>query len=75
MRLPVKRKRGITSSSSPRAHEPASLGARPRIAAGPRSHGVARQALISARMALDDVNDAFAAMERQEGIRSVLTFS
>jgi S-(hydroxymethyl)glutathione dehydrogenase/alcohol dehydrogenase len=32
------------------------------------------EALISARMALDDVNDAFAAMERQEGIRSVLTF-
>jgi Zn-dependent alcohol dehydrogenase len=25
-------------------------------------------------MALDDVNEAFAAMERQEGIRSVLTF-
>jgi S-(hydroxymethyl)glutathione dehydrogenase/alcohol dehydrogenase len=33
------------------------------------------EALISARMALDDVNDAFAAMERQEGIRSVLTFA
>jgi S-(hydroxymethyl)glutathione dehydrogenase/alcohol dehydrogenase len=32
------------------------------------------EALISARMALDDVNEAFAAMERQEGIRSVLTF-
>jgi len=33
------------------------------------------EALIAARMALDDVNDAFAAMERQEGIRSVLTFA
>jgi len=33
------------------------------------------EALISARMALDDVNDAFAAMVRQEGIRSVLTFA
>ena len=32
------------------------------------------EALISARMPLRDVNDAFAAMERQEGIRSVLTF-
>jgi S-(hydroxymethyl)glutathione dehydrogenase / alcohol dehydrogenase len=32
------------------------------------------EALISARLPLDDVNDAFAAMERQEGIRSVLTF-
>jgi len=32
------------------------------------------EALISARMPLDDVNEAFAAMERQEGIRSVLTF-
>jgi S-(hydroxymethyl)glutathione dehydrogenase / alcohol dehydrogenase len=30
--------------------------------------------LISRRMALDDVNEAFAAMERQDGIRSVLTF-
>jgi S-(hydroxymethyl)glutathione dehydrogenase/alcohol dehydrogenase len=33
------------------------------------------EALISARMPLDDVNEAFAAMERQEGIRSVLTFA
>jgi S-(hydroxymethyl)glutathione dehydrogenase/alcohol dehydrogenase len=32
------------------------------------------EALISARLPLDDVNEAFAAMERQEGIRSVLTF-
>ena len=32
------------------------------------------EALISARLALDEVNEAFAAMERQEGIRSVLTF-
>jgi S-(hydroxymethyl)glutathione dehydrogenase / alcohol dehydrogenase len=31
------------------------------------------ESLISARMPLDAVNDAFAAMERQEGIRSVLT--
>jgi S-(hydroxymethyl)glutathione dehydrogenase/alcohol dehydrogenase len=33
------------------------------------------EALISARLPLDDVNEAFAAMERQEGIRSVLTFN
>ena len=32
------------------------------------------EALITARLPLDDVNEAFAAMERQEGIRSVLTF-
>jgi S-(hydroxymethyl)glutathione dehydrogenase/alcohol dehydrogenase len=32
------------------------------------------EALISARLPLDEVNEAFAAMERQEGIRSVLTF-
>jgi S-(hydroxymethyl)glutathione dehydrogenase / alcohol dehydrogenase len=32
------------------------------------------EALISARLPLDGVNEAFAAMERQEGIRSVLTF-
>jgi len=31
-------------------------------------------ALVTAKMPLDDVNDAFAAMERQEGIRTVLTF-
>jgi S-(hydroxymethyl)glutathione dehydrogenase/alcohol dehydrogenase len=31
-------------------------------------------ALVTARIALDDVNDAFAAMERQEGIRAVITF-
>ena len=30
--------------------------------------------LVTARIALDDVNDAFAAMERQEGIRSVIEF-
>src|SRR3954465_3025358 len=35
---------------------------------------LALEALISARLPLADVNDAFAAMERQEGIRSVLTF-
>jgi S-(hydroxymethyl)glutathione dehydrogenase/alcohol dehydrogenase len=33
------------------------------------------EALISARMPLDEVNEAFAAMERREGIRSVLTFA
>jgi S-(hydroxymethyl)glutathione dehydrogenase / alcohol dehydrogenase len=33
------------------------------------------EALISARLPLDDVNEAFAAMERQEGIRSVLAFA
>jgi S-(hydroxymethyl)glutathione dehydrogenase/alcohol dehydrogenase len=32
-------------------------------------------ALISARLPLDEVNEAFAAMERREGIRSVLTFA
>jgi S-(hydroxymethyl)glutathione dehydrogenase / alcohol dehydrogenase len=32
------------------------------------------ESLISRRLPLDDVNDAFAAMERQEGIRSALTF-
>jgi S-(hydroxymethyl)glutathione dehydrogenase / alcohol dehydrogenase len=31
-------------------------------------------ALVTARIALDDVNDAFAAMERQEGIRAVITY-
>jgi S-(hydroxymethyl)glutathione dehydrogenase/alcohol dehydrogenase len=31
-------------------------------------------ALVTSRIALDDVNDAFAAMERQEGIRTVITF-
>jgi S-(hydroxymethyl)glutathione dehydrogenase/alcohol dehydrogenase len=31
-------------------------------------------ALVTGRVPLDDVNDAFAAMERQEGIRTVLTF-
>ena len=32
------------------------------------------ESLISRRLPLDDVNEAFVAMERQEGIRSVLTF-
>jgi Zn-dependent alcohol dehydrogenase len=32
------------------------------------------ESLISRRLPLGDVNDAFAAMERQQGIRSVLTF-
>jgi S-(hydroxymethyl)glutathione dehydrogenase / alcohol dehydrogenase len=32
------------------------------------------ESLISRRLPLDDVNDAFTAMERQEGIRTVLTF-
>jgi Zn-dependent alcohol dehydrogenase len=36
--------------------------------------GQADVRLVRERMALDDVNEAFAAMERQEGIRSVLTF-
>jgi len=31
-------------------------------------------ALVTGRIALDDVNDAFEAMERQEGIRAVITF-
>jgi S-(hydroxymethyl)glutathione dehydrogenase/alcohol dehydrogenase len=30
--------------------------------------------LVTRRIGLDDVNDAFAAMERQEGIRTVITF-
>ena len=32
------------------------------------------ESLVTARMPLDDVNEAFAAMDRHEGIRSVLTF-
>jgi threonine dehydrogenase-like Zn-dependent dehydrogenase len=31
-------------------------------------------ALVTRRVSLDEVNDAFAAMERQEGIRTVITF-
>ena len=31
-------------------------------------------ALVTRRIALDEVNDAFEAMERQEGIRTVITF-
>jgi S-(hydroxymethyl)glutathione dehydrogenase/alcohol dehydrogenase len=31
-------------------------------------------ALVTRRIALDEVNDAFGAMERQEGIRTVITF-
>jgi len=31
-------------------------------------------ALVTDRIALDGVNDAFAAMERQEGIRTVIEF-
>ena len=31
-------------------------------------------ALVTAQVALDDVNEAFEAMERQEGIRTVITF-
>jgi S-(hydroxymethyl)glutathione dehydrogenase/alcohol dehydrogenase len=31
-------------------------------------------ALVTSRARLDDVNDAFAAMERQEGIRTVIEF-
>jgi S-(hydroxymethyl)glutathione dehydrogenase/alcohol dehydrogenase len=30
--------------------------------------------LVTRRLALDDVNDAFEAMERQDGVRSVITF-
>ena len=33
------------------------------------------EALVTGRVSLDEVNDAFAAMERQEGIRTVITFS
>jgi S-(hydroxymethyl)glutathione dehydrogenase/alcohol dehydrogenase len=32
------------------------------------------ESLVTARMPLDEVNEAFAAMDRHEGIRSVLTF-
>jgi S-(hydroxymethyl)glutathione dehydrogenase/alcohol dehydrogenase len=32
-------------------------------------------ALVTRRIALDEVNDAFAAMERQEGVRTVITFA
>ena len=32
------------------------------------------ESLVTARMPLVDVNDAFDAMDRHEGIRSVLTF-
>jgi S-(hydroxymethyl)glutathione dehydrogenase/alcohol dehydrogenase len=31
-------------------------------------------ALVTRRIALDEVNDAFEAMERQEGIRTVITY-
>jgi S-(hydroxymethyl)glutathione dehydrogenase/alcohol dehydrogenase len=33
------------------------------------------EALVTRRIALDEVNDAFDAMERQEGIRTVITFA
>ena len=33
------------------------------------------ESLVTRRIALDEVNDAFAAMERQEGIRTVITYS
>src|SRR3954453_13384190 len=32
------------------------------------------EALVTRRITLDEVNDAFAAMERQEGIRTIITF-
>ena len=32
------------------------------------------ESLVTRRIALDEVNDAFEAMERQEGIRSVVTY-
>ena len=31
-------------------------------------------ALVTRRLPLDEVNDAFEAMERQEGIRTVITY-
>ena len=33
------------------------------------------ESLVTRRIALDEVNDAFAAMDRQEGIRTVITYS
>jgi S-(hydroxymethyl)glutathione dehydrogenase/alcohol dehydrogenase len=33
------------------------------------------EALVTGHVALDEVNDAFHAMERQEGIRTVIDFS
>jgi Zn-dependent alcohol dehydrogenase len=32
------------------------------------------ESLVTRRVALDGVNDAFEAMERQEGIRTVITY-
>ena len=32
------------------------------------------ESLVTRRVALDEVNDAFEAMERQEGIRTVITY-
>jgi S-(hydroxymethyl)glutathione dehydrogenase/alcohol dehydrogenase len=32
------------------------------------------ESLVTRRVALDDVNDAFEAMERQDGIRTVITY-
>jgi S-(hydroxymethyl)glutathione dehydrogenase/alcohol dehydrogenase len=32
------------------------------------------ESLVTRRVSLDEVNDAFAAMERQEGIRTVITY-
>ena len=32
------------------------------------------ESLVTRRVELDEINDAFAAMERQEGIRTVITY-
>jgi S-(hydroxymethyl)glutathione dehydrogenase/alcohol dehydrogenase len=32
------------------------------------------EALVTRRISLDEVNDAFAAMDRHEGIRTVITY-
>ena len=32
------------------------------------------ESLVTRRISLDEVNDAFEAMERQEGIRTVITY-
>ena len=38
------------------------------------SGGLDLESLVTRRLKLDEVNDAFEAMERQDGIRSVITF-
>ena len=32
------------------------------------------ESLVTSRISLDEVNDAFAAMDRHEGIRTVITY-